>query len=74
VCTDATSNNSQAMEGIAGGRGEYAGILADRGFLPAAYARALQRGGGGGGGNSGGGGGATDAFKAAGGPDQYSGK
>ena len=53
------------MEGIAGGRGEHAGILADRGFLPAAYARTLQRGGGGG---------ATDAFKAVGGPDQYSGK
>lgn len=55
------------MEGIAGGRGEYAGILADRGFLPAAYARALQRGGGGSGGTA-------DDFKAAGGPDQYSGK
>ena len=52
------------MEGIAGGRGEYAGILADRGFLPASYARALQRGGAA----------ALDASKAAGGPDQYSGK
>ena len=32
------------MEGIAGGRGEYAGILADRGFLPAAYARGAAAG------------------------------
>lgn len=51
----------QVMEGIAGGRGEYAAILADRGFLPASYAQALRHG-------------AMDMFKGAGGPDQYSGK
>lgn len=51
------------MEGIAGGRGEYAGILADRGFLPASYAQQLLRGGG-----------ASDEHRGPGEPDQYSGK
>lgn len=51
------------MEGIAGGRAEYAGILADRGFLPAGYPQELRRGGP-----------ALEAHKTKGGPDEYSGK
>ncbi len=51
------------MEGIAGGRAEYAGILADRGFLPASYPGEMRRGGQ-----------ALEAHRSKGSPDEYSGK